>query len=800
MFIIGFAVTVSGAMCAWADPVTPEQAGQVAWRFMTSKRAQATEAVQGQPVKAPVTGEWETKAVFGATDKKGAPYLYAVRFAQEGGYVIVSGDDRFAPVLGYSESGVLNEAQMPDNMRAWLEDYIAEMRYWDSVDYQPSAVSDQKAAISDQKAAIKPMITTMWNQGSPFNGECPLDNNDKRSVTGCVATAMAQLIHYYRQHYNAPMSVVAAIPAYTTKSHGLSVASVAAGTSLPDMSLLQDSYDNTATEAQETAVAQLMLYCGASVKMDYTSGSSSANSGNVPDALISYFGFDGTTRYENRSAYTYAAWQDIIYNELATSHPVYYRGGSSGGGHAFIVDGYDGNGLFHINWGWGGSSNDYFALSVLNPDDNTQIGASSSSDGYTIDQGALLGVQINTGETLDEPVRLTVSNLRVDEQDVVFAAYNHTGETYSFNAGIGFIDAAGNITKITSSTYNDLQDNYGYSSLSKTVPTNKSLANQTKKIVPISRKASLIGKWYTGANPDIYYYTAVYDANGVPTLTAHPATMLTVDTMYVTTSHYVNEKQSVMVEVTNSGDEFYGKVYLFATLVDTVADADAQIGLTALESTTQTVAFEWTPVETGTYRLILALDKKGQTVLGESKVTIKEDASLKGKTLAIMAYTFENEDRSTFRVDDATGIRSKDVYGSQLTGKVRVKNVSENNLSLYKVRVFVEKYDASTGSYIPGSWNSYFTLTLAPGNSINLNMDRTVETDNTYRICLVLHNSPTTYLDDRYVVHMRSSKPEPTAVESIQPSAISNQKIIRDGQLIILRNGKQYTLQGQLIR
>ena len=123
---------------------------------------------------------------------------------------------------------------------------------------------------------------------------------------------------------------------------------------------------------------------------------------------------------------TYAQWVDTIYNELLHARPVVLGGHSSGGGHAFVADGYDSeSNFFHINWGWTGKSNDYFALSVLNPDDNGQIGASSSGDGYSYDQVAIVGAQIGTGQQpAPEPIRLTMNLLSVNEDTVFFSARN----------------------------------------------------------------------------------------------------------------------------------------------------------------------------------------------------------------------------------------------------------------------------------------------------------------------------------------------------------------------------------------
>lgn len=773
-----------------AEAVSPEQAKQVASRFMKKHSVQR---------QAPQRGEMETAVVFDATDRSGNPYLYAVNLPQESGYVLVSGDDRFAEVLGYGDAHAFDEQNMPENMRAWLRGYIQEISYLGSMGYQPSV---QRAPAV--KASISPLITTEWNQKAPYNDLCPYDTyNSANSVTGCVATALAQLINYHMQHYNAPTAIVAKIDGYTTTRHGLNVPAVSAGTALPDKSLLLNTYGQEATDAQKEAVAKLMLYCGASVHMDYTAAVSSASSVAVSPALINHFGFDNTARIVSRANYRYANWVDMIYKELAASRPVFYSGSSSGGGHAFIVDGYDGNGLFHINWGWGGYCDDYFALSVLNPNDNGQIGASSSSDGYTINQDAVIGIQINSGQSLQPEIYLTTTIKSVDNTNhtVSFSAFNMTGETHSFDCNIlGFVEENGTITPIGSyQTYNNIPYCSGYN-FTCAVPVNTDYANKTKKVVPISREAGS-GTWYAGAATDIQYVSAAYDANGVPTLTIHPIYELQVNSISVPTGKYLNEEQTVKVSVTNNAEEYYGVLYLFASQNATKGTPEAQIGITALEGSTQDVNFGWTPTATGEYNLWVAMDSEGNNVLASSKVTIKEDASLQGKTLIIASLSLDKLDKNSFQVDDNTGIRTTDVYSDYLSGTVTVKNNTSSSIS-QQVKVLVEPYNEQTGQYENDDYTWYFSFTLPAGKTINLGIDRgPFAKGKTYRVALVRNTQPVEYLDNRYVVRLREGAGPATALDQTsQEPMTKSQKVLKDGQLLIIRDGKIYTVTGQVVR
>ena len=336
-----------------------------------------------------------------AVDKAGDPYIYAFNAGHDAGYVLVSGDDRFVDVLAYSSNGSFDNADMPDNMRAWLQGYVDEMKWaieHGIADAEKLPTAPRRAEV---KTEIPPLMQTHWNQDAPYNSFVPEYEAGKLSATGCVATAMAQAMYYNKW----PVETTKVIPAYEWKSgvwlpgedEVLPVTTFDWDAMLKDYTFHKEGNTSVPdfTDAEGAAVATLMKYCGYSVKMKY--GASSGTSTHmVADALKEYYDYSETTVYLSRSDYSYGNWIELLYHELAQNRVVVYSGQSSGGGHAFICDGYEGEDYFHINWGWGGKSDDYFKLSVLNPYEQG-IGGSSTRDGFNFGQGAVVGIQKNGG-------------------------------------------------------------------------------------------------------------------------------------------------------------------------------------------------------------------------------------------------------------------------------------------------------------------------------------------------------------------------------------------------------------------
>lgn len=376
-----------------AGDVTPQQALQQAQKFLQQtpsgmKRSQAE--VPQLKMVGRVSG------------------LYVFNAEQNQGYVIVSNDDRTAPILGYSETGTLDPDNMPCNMRAWLQGYADEIAWLNEHNIQPITVPVVRRTPSAVKTPIAPLVKTHWDQGSPYNDNCPEYESDNKAVTGCVATAMAQVMKYHEY-----ANMTGDIPGYDTDFQGSSCIAVSTLTATSfDWGNMLNDYTNSATDTQKSAVAKLMQYCGASVKMHYGSVSYS-NTTQVVTALKTYFGYNSTAQMAVRSLYTYNEWIELIYNELKQNRPVVYGGQSSGGGHEFVCDGYQGEDYFHINWGWGGMSDNYFKLSALDSD-HQGIGGSSSTDGYHYGQDAVVGVQKPTDEGTVLDISTHLPNLTVN--------------------------------------------------------------------------------------------------------------------------------------------------------------------------------------------------------------------------------------------------------------------------------------------------------------------------------------------------------------------------------------------------
>ncbi len=421
----------------WAEDVTTEQALEQALEFLANQTTTSGRPRRAQGITPQLTLGGKVNG------------LYVFNVDDNNGFVIVSNDDRTVPILGFSESGSFNPDDMPCNMRAWLQGYADEIAWLAEHGQTTSSLKKarQKAG-SHSTAAIAPLTSTTWNQGTPYNNLCPKYKGTSKAATGCVATAMAQVMKYHEW----PTSSKRTIPAYTTGSYGISMSALPITTF--DWANMKDSYSGSYTSDQATAVATLMQYCGCSVQMDYGPESGS-NTDMVASALKTYFGYKSTTKYVVRSYYTYANWTDLIYHEIAHARPVVYGGASSGGGHEFVCDGYkyeNGTDFFHINWGWGGMSDDYFVLSALDPDQQG-IGGSTSSDGFHYGQDAVIGIQksTDTGTIANIPsnnVNLTMNSMTLNSTtafvntsvSVTLNITNNSTDDYDGDLWIGIKD------------------------------------------------------------------------------------------------------------------------------------------------------------------------------------------------------------------------------------------------------------------------------------------------------------------------------------------------------------------------
>lgn len=385
---------------ASASPVNRAEAERIAKSFMQKGRNAVV------PFRLLKTNAAKAKNVAG-TDVQ--PYYVFNSTASNGGFVIVSGEDRFATVLGYSDKGTFSIDDAPDNVRQWMQQYA---RYVEAYWANPNLVAKSQSVEAESNVVVAPLLDKIeWGQDYPFNLQCPTYTDAGKTVhyyTGCVATAATQIMRFwkYPKHGTGEKT-------YTAKGMTLSADF---GSTTYDWANMLEAYpkgDTSFTPAQTKAVATLAAQFGVAVEMEYEKAGSGAVPMLVPAALKNYFGYDKRTTMLKRSYYSTSEWMDIMRNELDAGRPVYYGGASDAGsgGHAFVADGYDSNGYVHINWGWYGKSNGFFLINRLNPDD---LGEGGGSGGYNLDQEMVIGIQPPTTSTDDTlwplygPTRLSI--------------------------------------------------------------------------------------------------------------------------------------------------------------------------------------------------------------------------------------------------------------------------------------------------------------------------------------------------------------------------------------------------------
>ena len=332
------------ATTAWARQVTEEQARQQAQNFLTNI--------------GPTSGTRRASATtpqFTSTSQVSGLYVFNV---DGGGFVIVSNDDRTIPVLGYSDTGSIDPDNMPDNMLAFLQSYACEISEARAMGLKASDVTEEVIAGRED---VEPMIAVTWDQVEPYNDQCIFDGD--RCMTGCVATAMAQIMYYWgvtgrdglKFRHGAP-----AIESYQTEKYDI-----------PALEALEsfdwDSMDEgTATphsEAAKQAVAQLMRYCGQACYMNY--GVKSSGTGMYTSAWTS-FGYSDEIEEIYSRYLGMSSFEEEIYQEIKHRRPVQMACFLMDVNHCFVCDGYDSaTGFYHYNFGWGGAQDCNLSLTAL---------------------------------------------------------------------------------------------------------------------------------------------------------------------------------------------------------------------------------------------------------------------------------------------------------------------------------------------------------------------------------------------------------------------------------------------------
>lgn len=376
----------------------------------------------------PMRARGVTRAEFTLADTRAFEGTDAIYLFSRGdyGFAVVSADDAVPALLGYGETPLtVADAGMAPGFSYWLDFMARRVAY-----IAENGEGRPVLAPRPEREPIAPLCTTQWNQSAPYNLKCPTVGSEL-SVTGCVATAMSQAMKYH----SWPDTGVGQ-RSYEWNGQTLSIDFSACNFR---WDLMADCYqfNGTVTES-DNAVAELMKAAGYSVSMNYSPRASGAMSINIAPALGEYFKYDRSLQYLMRDYYGLMEWENIIYKSLSEDGPVIYDGQSNDGGHSFICDGYDSDGYFHFNWGWGGMSDGWFRLDALDP---LHQGIGGASSGFNFMQDAIVGIRPDrTGTSTWHSVFICDGGLEVgyDEAEGTLSVGN-----LIYNSGPGPVEAGG---------------------------------------------------------------------------------------------------------------------------------------------------------------------------------------------------------------------------------------------------------------------------------------------------------------------------------------------------------------------
>ncbi len=375
-----FLTTILSFGVVFGQSISQHEAENIAKNFLVKS---SVSSMQKAPAKVDLQLAYQKIDNNNPTDK--LIYVYNVKGGN--GFVVLSADKRTKSILGYSDTGSFDTKNMPVNLVSWLEEYAKQIKY---AKKNLKEVSDKDfstsfSRVAQKTTAVSPLLGAIsHNQNSPYNDLCP-EKDGERTVSGCVATAIVQVMKYHN-HPNQGKSH----HSYKWNNQRLSVNF---SKQTYDWTKIKPFYDDNASDEEKAEIAKLMYHVGVSVDMNYnlsSNGGSATYTHLAVNALYKYFNYDAGIQVYYKDYFSIQEWNQKIREELDNNRPVIYSGVGADGGHAFVCDGYDETGKFHINWGWGGYSNGYFETTALNP---SGLGIGGGSGGFNSQQHIVAGIQ-----------------------------------------------------------------------------------------------------------------------------------------------------------------------------------------------------------------------------------------------------------------------------------------------------------------------------------------------------------------------------------------------------------------------
>ena len=545
--------------------------------------------------------------------------------------------------------------------------------------------------------AIAPLVRAQWDQVAPYNLLFPTLSNGRVAYVGCVATAMAQVLYYWKW----PARTTIPIPAFTSDGEPIYMPQ------LPVISFawdkMQDTYQMDDTSDAALAAAQLSLYCAQSVGMIFTPTGSAAFSFVIPTALSTYFNYKKEAKYIQRDVYSTQDWEEILYGELSSGRPVLYSGSKTSGGHEFVCDGYDGNGMFHINWGWNGVSNGYFLLNVLDPD--TQgVGSATGSYGYIEGQGMVIGIEPGSGTA--GGMEVTTDRVEVKSYTATRATstynfsisqitrfVNRMPQPISFDYGWGVYDTSGRLLQTLNTRYATAVGPNYFISADETLLFGNGRSSGVYRIKPIYTERNTTN-WRPCVGADINYINVICEGNG-------GTSSYEVNDITVTGNMHPRRPVYITLKVTNTGDSRNDLIYMYANgRFVSEAFVDMEKGMSG------DVNFQYTKSSAGSVDLTFSLNSDGSDPFASKTINI----------VAMPAAQLSGTVEVQNVVDQLRDWILGDKFSLQAT-------VTNEGTETYNEDITVYLYKSLMGYYGTPVQSVTRTVSINPGKSITVDFD-----------------------------------------------------------------------------
>ena len=736
--VIVMAMTVPFAS---AKQIGPQQALEIARQFSTTDTKLKSMSASPAQMKVVYTAKPEGSPA----DSDDNGLLYVVSSGDNAGYVMVAGDDVVSnPVLGYSTGGEFDYGTAPDNLKWWIGEYVRLIEY-------AAAHGMTVAATPTFDTSLDPLITTHWNQDAPYNDLCPWLDEGYRAYTGCVATAMAQVMNYHEW----PVQGTGSHTYTDVKGCGQTLSANFGNTTYRWDLMRNDYVDGSWTAEEAEAVATLMYHCGVAVDMMYMPDASGAYSHDVPAALVNYFGYAKDIIHRDRDYYTQSEWIEMVKAELDAARPVYYSGQSTGGGHAFVIDGYNTDGYFHVNWGWGGLSDEYYQLATLDPYSGQGIGGAIS--GFAYSQGAIFNMHRPTGNETETPdfrmSGLTLSDGATSAGTVKGSSfYFYINKVINYQPlasfggyfGIAFEDDNGETVLSFYSEIANIDYGIGYEFYPVTVTIPDDIADGHYKAYPFYAADKESEQYPIKALAISSNYADVVVAGDNVTITVQETAlsyMTCSGAAVVVNDSFTNgEEARIYAQITNNGTEYYNSSVYFVLCEHN----STEIAYTPQYATSVSIA----PGETQTVKI-------SQTVADFYPDEDVYDIVILDNNLGLLSggripININNPDLTL-----TEGLKITDPNPANLTLTATVKNPSSTSTYTGNICALIWKPYPEQGLMVVQKALDIMNVEIAPGESVDLTLKGSFAEGiigDTYYIALYADSQALTYyMDLEYV-------------------------------------------------